>query len=88
MNPEAHILRVLYFGRLSEQLKCREESLVLPNAEIEVRQLRDLLIARGGQWTALNDSRIRVAVNQAIAAPEDIIDTGDEVAFFPPVTGG
>jgi molybdopterin synthase sulfur carrier subunit len=47
-------------------------------------------MARGGVWaTALAQGRpIRVAVNQEMAEPSTTLRPGDEVAFFPPVTGG
>jgi molybdopterin synthase sulfur carrier subunit len=47
-------------------------------------------MARGGAWhTALAQGRaLRVAVNQEMAQPTTPVKPGDEVAFFPPVTGG
>jgi len=55
-----------------------------------VAGLRTLLMARGGAWqTALAQGRaLRVAVNQEMAQPATPVKPGDEVAFFPPVTGG
>ncbi|MDX1376686.1 MAG: MoaD/ThiS family protein, partial [Burkholderiales bacterium] len=52
--------------------------------------LRTHLMARGGAWqSALADGRrLRAAVNQDMAPPEARLRAGDEVAFFPPVTGG
>lgn len=81
-------LKILYFGRLSEQLNCRAEHLALPAAVTTTGQLRELLITRGGKWSALDDARIRVAVNQEIARMADTVNPGDEIAFFPAVTGG
>jgi molybdopterin synthase sulfur carrier subunit len=50
----------------------------------------DALRARGGAWAAeLAPGRaVRVAVNHAMAKPGDAVRDGDEVALFPPVTGG
>ena len=55
-----------------------------------VAGLRTLLMARGGAWqTALAQGRaLRVAVNQEMAQPATPVKPGDEIAFFPPVTGG
>jgi molybdopterin synthase sulfur carrier subunit len=51
--------------------------------------LRDLLAARGEPWSALATTRnLRVAVNQQMVGFDAAVKAGDEVAFFPPVTGG
>jgi molybdopterin synthase sulfur carrier subunit len=84
------MLKVLYFARLREDLGCEAESVALPEAVTTVAGLRSHLVARGGAWaSALAPGRaVRVAVNQQIAKPETPVAPGDEVAFFPPVTGG
>ena len=83
-------MKVLYFARLREDLECSEEDLELPLGVSTVAQLRAHLIARGGAWkTAFTANRsLRVAVNQDIATAATPIGPADEVAFFPPVTGG
>jgi molybdopterin synthase sulfur carrier subunit len=50
----------------------------------------DTLIARGGLWQELLDSDrgVLVAVNQEMASRETAVRQGDELAIFPPVTGG
>jgi molybdopterin synthase sulfur carrier subunit len=82
--------KVLYFAKLREDLGCESESLALPEGVKTVASLRVHLAARGGPWaSALAPERaVRAAVNQQIAKPETPVATGDEVAFFPPVTGG
>ncbi len=52
--------------------------------------LRELLRARGSAWTQelAADRAVCIAVNQEMAEPETVLRDGDEVAFFPPVTGG
>ena len=51
--------------------------------------LRDHLAARGEAWTALATTRnLRVAVNRQLVGLDAAVNSGDEVAFFPPVTGG
>ncbi len=83
-------VEVLYFARLREAFGRASESLGLP---IEVRTVRDLtawLRGRGDAWEReLAPSKpVRVAVNQDMAEPDTPVRDGDEVAFFPPVTGG
>jgi len=84
------MITVLYFARLREALGTASEQIVLPQAVSDLDGLRALLAARGGMWSeelALN-RRIRAAVNQSMAAGDTAISDGDEIAFFPPVTGG
>lgn len=82
-------IRILYFAALREALGCGEESLALPAGVGSVGALRDHLAARGEPWQRLaNMKNLRAAVNQTMATPDTAIAQGDEVAFFPPVTGG
>jgi molybdopterin synthase sulfur carrier subunit len=83
-------VKVLYFAGLREQLGSRGEDLELSAAVSTVAGLRTHLMTRGGAWqSALAQGRaLRVAVNQEMAQPTTPVKPGDEVAFFPPVTGG
>ena len=54
----------------------------------EFLALLDELRARGEPWATAFDNRIRIAINQDVAEPGAAVNDGDEVAFFPPVTGG
>ncbi|MDH3319175.1 MAG: molybdopterin converting factor subunit 1 [Betaproteobacteria bacterium] len=83
-------VKVLFFAALREQLGTSSEELELPAGVATVAALRSHLRGRGGAWQlALADGKlIRMAVNQDMAQPADTIQAGDEVAFFPPVTGG
>ena len=83
-------VKVLFFASLREQLGRAGEEIELPDGVATVGGLRAPLVARGGAWgTALADGRrLRAAVNQDMASPEAMLRAGDEVAFFPPVTGG
>jgi molybdopterin synthase sulfur carrier subunit len=91
-RPEtrSETLNLLYFARLREDLGCAEETFVLSPSVQTVQALREALIARGPAWArALDGTRaVRVAVNQTMARADTPIKAGDEVAFFPPVTGG
>jgi molybdopterin synthase sulfur carrier subunit len=84
------MITVLYFARLREALGTGSESIALPGTVRDVEGLRALLVARGGAWQeALAPHRpVRAAVNQAMAHGDTPLADGDEVAFFPPVTGG
>ena len=83
-------IRILYFASIREKLGEDAESIELPAEVSTIASLRSHLRSRGGVWAeALADSKLlRAAVNQDMALPATAIKAGDEVAFFPPVTGG
>lgn len=87
-------VKVLYFASLREQLGLGAEEVELPPEASTLGSLRAQLIARGGNWrTSLAEGRpVRVAVNQDMVPRNQVqhvaIKGGDEIAFFPPVTGG
>lgn len=84
------MVELIYFARLREALGTGSETLALPPEVRTVAALTDFLRARGGDWqTQLAPEKpVRVAVNQEMATPETAIADGDEIAYFPPVTGG
>ena len=84
------MITVLYFARLREALGQSSEEIALPSSVRDLEGLRAVLIARGGTWEQeLAPSRpVRAAVNQAMAQGDTQVTDGDEIAFFPPVTGG
>ncbi|MCU0896677.1 MAG: molybdopterin converting factor subunit 1 [Burkholderiales bacterium] len=84
------MVKILYFAKLREDLGKSAEELDLPGDVATVSALRAHLMARGGAWAAsLAQGRaLRVAVNHDMADAATPIKAGDEVAFFPPVTGG
>ena len=80
---------VLFFASLREQLGTAQEALELPAGVDTLAGLCAQLEARGGEWArALAGTRVRMAVNQDMADAATRIKPGDEIAFFPPVTGG
>lgn len=83
-------LTILYFAWLRERTGTSQEELALPDEVATVADLVDHLSARGpGHAAAFQNRRtIRCAVNQEFADPASPVRPGDEVAFFPPVTGG
>jgi molybdopterin synthase sulfur carrier subunit len=80
----------LYFAWVRQKTGVSEEEFILPAGVSTVAELMDVLKARGdGFAEAFADrSRLRCAVNQTHVGPEARVQPGDEVAFFPPVTGG
>jgi molybdopterin synthase sulfur carrier subunit len=82
------MITVKFFASLREQLDT-EQVHIDGDAIDTVAALQKALADRGENWrAALEDHRILAAVNQAIAKPSTPIKAGDEIAFFPPVTGG
>ena len=84
------MLTILYFARLREVLGVSTEQVVLPQDVRDIGSLTQWLRARGGAWEAeLAPGKVfRVAVNQVISDAQTPLADGDEIAFFPPVTGG
>lgn len=83
------MVKILYFAALRDMLDTDVETLEIPSGVASIGELRAYLAARGGQWSALDAGRnIRAARNQNMATETDAVQDGDEIAFFPPVTGG
>ena len=83
-------IKALFFASLREQLGSASEDLELPDEVNTVGALRAHLRLRGPAWqAALADGKlVRVALNQEMVGYAAQIAAGDEIAFFPPVTGG
>jgi molybdopterin synthase sulfur carrier subunit len=81
---------LLYFAWVRQKIGRREETLALPDGVKTVAELITYLQAQGsGYAEAFADpARLRAAVNQTHAGFETALREDDEVAFFPPVTGG
>ena len=84
------MIELLYFAWVRERIGADGEALALPAGVTSVGALLDWLAARSpGHAAALADrDRLRFAVNQEFAGVEAAVADGDEVAIFPPVTGG
>jgi molybdopterin synthase sulfur carrier subunit len=84
------MIKILYFARLSETLGLKSEELE-PGPDCKsVKDLVAELTSRGEPFVAAfdGDAQVLVAVNQAMSEFASEVRDGDEVAFFPPVTGG
>ena len=83
-------IKVLYFARIKEAVNYSTEDLVLSNDVKTVTALKNHLAQRGEIWANLFNGKqtIRAAINHELVSDLTAIKAGDEVAFFPPVTGG
>ncbi len=82
------MIRVLFFARLREQLGTAALELEHDGVST-VAAAREALVARGGeQWQLLCADNIITALNQEVVAGDAPLQDGDELAFYPPVTGG
>jgi sulfur-carrier protein len=80
-------LHIKYFASVREALAKDSETLITSAAT--VADLRAELVAKGEPYAnTLNDARLRAAVNHAMVGYDAKVSEGDEIAFFPPVTGG
>ncbi|GGU71672.1 molybdopterin synthase sulfur carrier subunit [Pseudomonas laurentiana] len=79
-------LNVQYFARYRETLGLESETLEGVFASVDA--LRQHLLQRGGAWEVLAEQNIMCARNQDLCSLSEPLADGDEVAFFPTVTGG
>lgn len=91
-NPEVTVT-LRFFASVREQLGRSEETLTLPSELTTVGQVRDWLIARGAPWAAAlaSERPLRMAYQQVLCEPSQPLlrsEPTQEIAFFPPVTGG
>ncbi len=84
------MITVLYFARLKESLNYSTEEIDLPADVSSIAALKLHLAKRGEAWANLFNGQqtIRAAINHGLVENDAVIKNGDEVAFFPPVTGG
>lgn len=81
------MIDILFFAQVREIIGVG--SLQLHAEFINVEALRQSLCQRGDHWAlALESGKLLVAVNQTLVDIDHPVKAGDEVAFFPPVTGG
>ena len=83
-------MKILYFAWLKEKIGVSQEEVALADGVTDVAGLIQWLTTRGGGYgeAFANPDVVRVAVNQEHVAIDHVLADGDEVAFFPPVTGG
>ncbi|MET0355902.1 MAG: molybdopterin converting factor subunit 1 [Cellvibrio sp.] len=82
------MVTILFFAQLREQLACEKISLAI-NSSTSISALRERLVNDNPHWaTFLSSDKLLFSVNQTLVKSSHAVNDGDEVAFFPPVTGG
>ena len=85
------MIKVLFFAQVRELIGTGSLELPAESAAVltDIESLRLALSERGDRWAlALESGKLLAAVNQTLVESSHEIQDGDEVAFFPPVTGG
>lgn len=83
------MIKVLFFASIREQLGVSTLSLPLLGGTTVAMLIQQLVDSRGDRWAeVLNAANVVKAVNQQVVDDLQLLTEGDEVAFFPPVTGG
>ncbi len=82
------MLQLRFFASLRDQLNCDSESLDWSDNFNTASDVRATLIERGTPWDSLAKPTVLIAINQEMGNDDTAIKNGDEIAFFPPVTGG
>ena len=80
-------MKILFFARLRDSIGCAETSLTLQQPT-SVQQVVALLLAQHPDWSDAFSTPVLVAINQNMADMDASVSNDDELAFFPPVTGG
>ncbi|HTQ98831.1 MAG TPA: molybdopterin converting factor subunit 1 [Candidatus Acidoferrum sp.] len=83
------MLQVRYFANIRETLGLEHELVPLPPGATVAALILSLTARHGARWQQLAGvAKVLTAVNHEVVPHDTIIKDGDEVAFFPPVTGG
>jgi molybdopterin synthase sulfur carrier subunit len=82
------MIQVQYFARYREALGLDTEQVEWDASLRQVDDLRLQLLARGNEWSVLGEQNLMCARNQELCGLDEPLADGDEVAFFPTVTGG
>ena len=84
------MMQILYFAWVREKIGRAGEEITLPEGIVDIGGLMRHLATLSPRHAEAfaNPTAIRAAINQDFATPGDLVANGDEIAFFPPVTGG
>ena len=83
------MLKIVFFAQTRELVDCDSVDITFIPEHAQLENIRQLLVTRGDKWDlALQRKKLLVAVNQTMSPWDTLINDGDEIAFFPPVTGG
>ena len=83
-------IKILFFAKLREAFDVRQEVIVIADTENKISDVLNVLRHRGDVWKRELDENkpFRIAVNQEMVSDDVLLKNADEVALFPPVTGG
>jgi len=82
-------ITIKFFASLKEHLGCESIQLEVSAQSLSIAQIKSLIISQNPQWqTVIENSKVLSAVNHDMVDANHLVTIGDEVAFFPPVTGG
>jgi sulfur-carrier protein len=82
------VITVLFFAQLREQLQCEKLTLAL-DSPIALSAIRERIIGIHPQWAEfLGGDKLLFSANHVLVKASHLVHDGDEIAFFPPVTGG
>jgi len=88
MGASTKMLKILFFARLKDQLGTDRIELDI-DTPLSIKALKARLIAQHNNWQApLSADNIICAINHEVVNEQHMVNSTDEVAFFPPVTGG
>ncbi|PHS76632.1 MAG: molybdopterin converting factor subunit 1 [Robiginitomaculum sp.] len=82
------MIKILYFGRLRENVGCREETLALPEDIATISALKQWLNTEHELDGALQDPSVKTMVNQTLVHGDVALSGDEEIGFLPPVGGG
>lgn len=83
-------IKILFFAKLREAFDVSQEVIVIADTENKISDVLNVLRHRGDVWKRELDENkpFRIAVNQEMVSDDILLKNADEVALFPPVTGG
>lgn len=88
-SQSSTVIDVRFFAGLREALGCEQITVPLDSDRLTLAEVKELLITSHADWAdALSAKNLLMSVNQQMAKASAEVKAGDEVAFFPPVTGG
>ncbi|PTT26848.1 MoaD/ThiS family protein [Pseudomonas sp. HMWF021] len=83
------MILINYFASYRDRLNLGGEKIPLNDNLRSIEDVRQMLMARGEEWReVLGSGNLMCALNQELCQPSAAIEDYDEIAFFPPVTGG
>ncbi|MGB1028917.1 MAG: MoaD/ThiS family protein [Pseudoalteromonas marina] len=87
-DTDAGHVNVLFFGQLKERLKCDELTVDIAHT-LSINAFKHMLVEQNPHWQAwLEERDVLCALNKTMSSSDELVKAGDELAFFPPVTGG